>query len=386
VTKLAVDQESIDNLIDWLVNGARPSANARDIVDGICTRLHDAGIPVERFVLFVYTLHPNLMGRRFRWQPGVDVDMAEAPVSTTSSVDYRNNPLPHVLEAQTSIRRKLCDKNCPQDYLIVEQLRDDGLTDYLIQPLVFTTGETHACSWSTKQQGGFDDEMIEILERVAPHLARLSEAYMLRLNAATLLSTYVGRNVGERILNGAIHRGDGEEISAIILFVDIKNFTSLSNSMQSSALLNLLNDTFDALVPPIEEAGGEILKFMGDGFFAIFPFDGEHDVVRAGHAALDAVKSGKENIALLEQGLNNSYRSALHFGGFHYGNIGGANRLDFTAIGSCVNFAARLLSAGTELDADQVISAELAKKLGISSRLGQVNMKGFDGLQTVHEF
>ena len=109
-------------------------------------------------------------------------------------------------------------------------------------------------------------------------------------------------------------------------------------------------------------------------------------MVRAGRAALDAVKSGKENIALLEQDLNNTYRSALHFGGFHYGNIGGANRLDFTAIGPCVNFTARLLSAGTELDADQVVSAELAEKLDISSRLGQVDMKGFDGLQTVYEF
>ena len=167
-----------------MVNGARPSANARDIVDGICRRLCDAGIPIERFILFVYTLHPNLMGRRFRWQPGVDVDMAEAPVSTTGSFDYKNNPLPHVLENQASIRRKLCDKNCQQDYLIVEQLRGEELTDYLIQPLIFTTGETHACSWSTKQEGGFSDEMIEIFEKVAPPLARLSEIYMLRLNAA----------------------------------------------------------------------------------------------------------------------------------------------------------------------------------------------------------
>ena len=383
---MAVDQHSIDKLIEWMVNGARPSANARDIVVGICTRLHDAGVPVDRFILFVYTLHPNLMGRRFRWQPGEEVDMAEAPVSTTSSFEYQNNPLPHVLEKQTSIRRKLYDKNCPQDYPIVEQLRGEGLTDYLIQPLVFTTGETHACSWSTKQQGGFDDEMIAVLERVAAPLARLSETYMLRLNAATLLSTYVGRNVGERILNGAVHRGDGEEISAVILFVDIKNFTSLSNSIQSSSLLNLLNDTFDALVPPIEEAGGEILKFMGDGFFAIFPFDGEGDVMRAGNNAIYAINAGRKNIEMLAPDLHNSYRSALHFGSFHYGNIGGANRLDFTAIGPCVNFAARLLSAGTELNADQVISGELARKLGISFIVGQVSMKGFDGLQDVYAF
>lgn len=383
---MAVDQNSIDELIDWMVNGARPSANARDIVDGICARLLDAGVPVDRFILFVYTLHPNLMGRRFRWQPGEQVDMAEAPISTTSSFEYKNNPLPHVLGKQISIRRKLCDENCPQDYPIVEQLRDEGFTDYLVQPLVFTTGETQACSWSTKQLGGFDDEMIAIFERVAPPLARLSETYMLRLNAATLLSTYVGRNVGERILNGAVHRGDGEEISAVILFVDIKNFTNLSNLMQNSSLLNLLNNTFDALVPPIEEAGGEILKFMGDGFFAIFPFDGDDDVVRAGNDAIDAVNAGRENIKMLEPNLHNSYRSALHFGRFHYGNIGGANRLDFTAIGPCVNFAARLLSAGTELDVDQVISAELAQKLGISTIRGQVNMKGIDGLQTVYEF
>lgn len=383
---MAVDQFSIDKLIEWMVDGARPSASARDIVDGICTRLLDAGVPVDRFTLFVFTLHPNLMGRRFRWEPGEEVDMAEAPVSTTSSSDYQNNPIPHVLETRTSIRRKLCDHACPQDYPIVEQLRDEGFADYLIQPLVFTTGETHACSWSTRQEGGFDDEMIAILQRVAAPLARLSETYMLRLNAATLLSTYVGRNVGGRILNGAVHRGDGEEISAVILFVDIKNFTSLSNSMKSAPLLNLLNDTFDALVPPIEDAGGEILKFMGDGFFAIFPLSDKIDVVRAGRNAIRAVNVGRENVEKLDPSLHNSYRSALHFGSFHYGNIGGANRLDFTAIGICVNFTARLLSAGTELDVDQVISDELAQKLGISTVVGQVSMKGFEGLQNVFEF
>ncbi len=382
-----VNKKAIDDLLEWMIDGARPSANAREIVESICSRLCNAGIPVDRFMLFIYTLHPNLMGRRFRWQPDEAVDLAEAPMAVLTSAEYNTNPLPDVLESKKTIRRHLCDEKCPQDYAIVDQLRSEEFSDYLVQPLNFTTGDTNACSWSSKAEGGFSDEMLAILEQVNGPLARLAETYMLRLNASTLLSTYVGRNCGEQILSGSVHRGDGEQISAVIMFVDIKEFTRLSNSLSGEVLLEMLNSTFDALVPPIEKFGGEILKFMGDGFFAIFPYEDEAGIPKAVSAAVQAVNTGRDNMAQSGETGDDTYRTALHFGNFHYGNIGGSNRLDFTAIGPAVNYTARLLGAATELGVDRVLSAELAGRAdGFGEKVGDVSLKGFDGPQTVFGF
>lgn len=372
-----------------MVDGARPSANASDIVEGICTRLVEAGVPVARFVLFIYTLHPQIRGRRFKWTEGEGVDLAEAKFEVFSSDLYNHNPLPHVIETQSSIRRKLNDPKCPDDYIIIGELREQGFTDYLVQPLIFTTGETHVATWSSLQLDGFSDDMIEVLGKIAPPLARLTETYMLRLNAANLLSTYVGRNVGERILEGAVRRGDGEDINAVILFVDFKNFTKRSNSMSGPELIDVLNTSFDALVPQVEENGGEILKFLGDGFFAIFPYGNNDGAKRAASAGLRSVEAGSKALqdaadASREHPLF-EIKTALHAGSFHYGNIGGSARLDFTAIGPSVNYTARLLNATAELSCDHVVSEQVSTLLDDEVTLiGRVEFKGFSGPQNIY--
>ncbi len=377
---------TVKDLIDWMVDGARPSSDARQIVTGICERLVDLDVAVDRFMLFIYTLHPNLEGQRFRWIKGEGVDIAKAPMGTFTQEIYTNNPLPRVIERQETLRRHLEREDCPDDYIIIGELREQGFTDYLAQPLIFTSGETHACTWSSAQKGGFSERDLDILQQVNAPLARLTEAYMLWLNAAVLLSTYVGRNSGSLILQGKVHRGDGEGISAVILFVDVKDFTSLSNRKEGSEVVDLLNDTFDRLVPPVGKHGGEILKFMGDGFFAIFPYDSQDQVAGIAAAAIDAVKEGRA--ALAEDGAYDvEFRAALHCGTFHYGNIGGADRLDFTAIGPPVNYTARLLSAASHLDCDNVLSSDLARLVPERCvAAGEVALKGFEGEHTVWRF
>ena len=65
-----IDQKAIDELIDWMVDGARPSANSYEIIGGMCTRLVAAGVPIGRFALFIYTLHPNRIGWRYHLDAG----------------------------------------------------------------------------------------------------------------------------------------------------------------------------------------------------------------------------------------------------------------------------------------------------------------------------
>jgi adenylate cyclase len=377
---------SVKELVDWMVDGARPSASGQQIVKGICERLVDLDVSVDRFMLFIYTLHPNLEGTRFRWIKGEGVDIARAPMGTFSTEIYTANPLPHVIERQEPLRRHLEREDCPDDYIIVGELREQGFTDYFVQPLIFTSGETHACSWSSAQKGGFSERDLEILSQVNAPLARLTETYMLWLNAAVLLSTYVGRNSGGLILQGKVHRGDGEKIRAVILFVDVKDFTSLSNEKQGGEVVEMLNDTFDCLVPPVTARGGEILKFMGDGFFAIFPYDDEEKVAEITAGAIDAVNEGR---AAVDENDDSDveFRAALHYGTFHYGNIGGADRLDFTAIGPPVNYTARILAAASQLGCDNVLSSELAQLVPERcSVAGRLELKGFEGEQTIWRF
>ncbi|WP_136657651.1 adenylate/guanylate cyclase domain-containing protein [Nitratireductor sp. XY-223] len=378
---------TVAELTDWMIDGARPSADAREIVTGICDGLVGLDVAVDRFMLFIYTLHPNLQGSRFRWIKGEGVDIAHAKMGTFSQEVYTSNPLPRVVEQQETIRRHLEREDCPDDYIIVGELREQGFTDYIALPLIFTTGETHACTWSSAQEGGFSDRDLDILKRINAPLARLTETYMVRLNAAVLLSTYVGRNSGTLIRDGKVHRGDGEEITAVILFVDLKNFTRLSNEIAGSELVSLLNDTFDHLVPSVTSRGGEVLKFMGDGFFAIFPYSDEKGLAEMAAAAMDAVDEGAEALSKDALGDSVSFRAALHCGTFHYGNIGGADRLDFTAIGPPVNYTARLLSAATGLGCDKVASSDIASRApGRCDNAGSAELKGFTGEQTIWRF
>lgn len=267
---MSLDLQKIDVLFEWMLDGARPSADAREIVSGICERLVEAGVPLKRFALFIYTLHPNLLGRRLRWTPDAGVEQTDADLGAFDGAEYRDNPLPTVIATRREVRRRLCDPDCPDDFLILGQFRKEGVTDYLVQPLVFTTGESHAATWATSAKDGFDDSAIAAFGKIRKPLARLTETYMLRLNASNLLSAYVGRDGGHKILSGQVHRGDLEEINAAIVFADLVGFTAFSNNEPADAVLDRLNQFHDAFVPHIVDHDGELLKFMGDGVLATF--------------------------------------------------------------------------------------------------------------------
>jgi adenylate cyclase len=382
-----IDQKAVDELIAWMVAGARPSSDAKEIIDGICKRAVAAGVPISRFALFIYTLHPNLIGWRFTWTPEQGVVRSPGKMGLFTTEEYTLNPLPSVIDKQVSIRRKLCDPNSPRDYRILDELAADGFTDYFVQPIIYINGETNAASWSSKAEGGFSDEAIAAIERINGPLARLTEAYLLWVNASTLLSTYVGRNGGEQVLSGRIHRGDGEEIEGTILFTDITGYTALSNTLSGPEVVAMLNDAFDLMVPTVEKRGGEILKFLGDGFLAIFPHSGTDALHKTAGSAREAVMESEESVASAPVGERVTFRSAIHAGRFHYGNIGGATRLDFTAIGRPVNFAARLLGAASSLGLARVASELVAPHLGAPARLAQaVELKGFSGAQPVFTY
>jgi adenylate cyclase len=374
--------EGIKSLIDWLVDGARSAALPQDVLTVMCEHLTAKGLPVWRAVVFVRTLHPQVVGRRFVWQQDKGMEVGEASFDLLNRDVFRNSPMARIDGSETMLRRRLADPDCVIDYPVLDDLRKEGVTDYVITPLRFTNGEVHFTSWSTQQPGGFSDAQIADLVALAAPLARVAEIRAHYRVANTLLSTYVGQNAGARVLAGQIRRGTTEKIHAAIWLSDMRGFTKLADRIEPQALVDLLNRYFDCQVPAILAHGGEVLKFMGDGLLAIFPIGGDKD---AGKVCADALVAGHEaRVKVAELHATESdaagvrFGLALHIGDVLYGNIGSGNRLDFTCIGPAVNLAARLEKLAGRLGRSIVASQEFAKQAGRDlNPIGRFAVAGF---------
>jgi adenylate cyclase len=367
----------VQSVVDWLVHGARNAPLSHEVLTELCQRLVAAGLPLWRVSVFVRTLHPEIVGRRFVWHPETGTEVTDGAFELLERQSFINSPMVHVAKTGESFRRRLADPDCVMDYGILYDLRAEGVTDYFVAPLHFSGGEIHFSSWSTRRPGGFTDAEIEAIERVIPPLARVGEIRAWYRVADNLLTTYIGKNAGERVLAGHIRRGDTETIHAAIWLSDMRGFTALADTLPPQDLVDLLNRYFDCQVPAIHEHGGEVLKFMGDGLLAIFPIGAEAHFSMICAAALEAGRVARDAIAALhaaEDGPALRFGLALHVGDVLFGNIGSGNRLDFTAIGPAINLAARL--------------EKLAGRLGRTILASEdfVDHCGDDGLQPVGRF
>jgi adenylate cyclase len=378
-------------IVEWLADGARSAALPDQVLMELCQRLVACGIPLWRVAVLVRTLHPQIMGRRFLWRPGAEIEMFEAPFETADTRAFRENPFARVYATGEAIRRRLADPLCPLDFPLLNDLRAEGVTDYLALPLVFSDGVIHVATWTTQQAGGFSTGQIAGIEAIAAPLARVAEIRALARTGAVLLDTYVGHQAGERILAGRIRRGDIEEIHAAIWLSDMRGFTALADSMPPRDLIDVLNRYFDCQVPAIVEHGGEVLKFIGDGLLAIFPIvAGKTDVAAICRGAVLAGREARSKIATLAgpAGLANfaglRFGLALHLGEVLYGNIGGGSRLDFTCIGPAVNLVARIEKLAGELGRVILASGEFARYCPDEFvAIGQFELRGFGATQSV---
>lgn len=372
----------MDDVIEWLIDGAPGPKSALDIVDRLGKMLTAAGLPIERLGVFVETLHPNVMGRAFIYERGKVTRVASLSYAVRQSADYQHSPVAWVVQHSAEWRwlPGLDDRG----YEVIADLTARGCVDYLAMPLRFTNGETHVLTVSSTT--GFTDEHVGTLRRLTRPLARIAEIFAMRRVAANILSTYVGASSGERVLAGRIMRGDVDIIRAAIWFSDLRGFTEMSGKMSPKEVIAVLNDVFDCQVPAIEQHGGEVLKFIGDGLLAIFPITAEHDAASRCNEALAAAKSALDALAAMNDKAGTSRRIglALHVGDVAYGNIGGASRLDFTAIGPAVNHAARLEGIAGKTGRTTVLSAEFAAAAGGTfDKLGSFELKGISGMQEV---
>jgi adenylate cyclase len=381
-----------ETVLEWLLDGAPGATDGASLMERFANAAVAAGIRLNRAAAFLRTLHPSVMGDGYVWRSDVPgIEFREAPYTLLDTDTYRKSPVHRVFATGVEIRCRIAGEE-PLEFPALEELRQDGMTDYLALPMRFTSGEVYAVAFATRAADGFSEEELGALRALARPFSRLFEIMALRRIAASLLNAYVGHNAGERILRGKIQRGDIETIRCAIWFSDLRGFTLLSAERQPPEVIAVLNEVFDCQVPAVERHGGEVLKFMGDGMLAIFPLGADRapaavseDAIAASReafGALDALNEARaaRGDARLDFGI------ALHLGEVAYGNIGGATRLDFTCIGSAVNMAARIQGLTSRLSKRLLLSRELAQSTPLATRpVGSFELKGVPGVTEVFE-
>ena len=168
-----------------------------------------------------------------------------------------------------------------------------------------------------------------------------------------------------------------ENVEATVAFIDICNFTSISETETPDTVVNLLNSYFDVIVKEIIAQGGYIDKFIGDSIMAVFR--GDYHLDRGIEACL-AARNEIEKLPALSENVyfNPKVSIGLNSGEMISGNIGSASlrRLDYTVIGDTVNTAQRLQ---TTAEPGQIIISDTAyekvKESFNCRKIGEVNLK-----------
>jgi adenylate cyclase len=198
--------------------------------------------------------------------------------------------------------------------------------------------------------------------------------------AGTLVTTYLGRDAGRRVLQGGISRGGVEKISAVLWFSDLTGYTRLSEEMASDQLITLLNDYAEAVITAVHDAGGDVLKLIGDGVLAIFSGAELEKVSLAALAAGRALGLRLRELAEKRsaEGLPvANVHLGVHFGDVFYGNIGSPDRLDFTVVGPAVNEVSRIAAMCHSVDRRILCSSEFIDLLPVEEKANFVSVGRF---------
>jgi len=373
---------------DWLVTGAARLRDSNALLTGVAERLIGLGLPIDRIFVAMEALHSEYAGIGRSWSREDGASVRLLPHGVRRERVYQASPFAHVNRTGEWLHMDL--RSTPDDaFPIVPELKAAGYRHYLTIPIRFTLGAENGISLTTRAEEGFGERGLEVLRQVIPTFATVMEMRTVNRRLDDVLRIYVGDEPHRAILSGAILRGQVTRIRSAILFADMRSYTRLSSRLTPEAAVELLNDYFDCLVPPIEDEGGEVLKYLGDGLLAIFRDRGD-DTGGAAQSALTAAANGLQRIAAANaEGrfpVSVMAGIALHHGEAAYGNVGSGKRLDFTVIGRDVNLASRIATLNKGLGEPLLMSRPFVEHLwGNTVSLGQHNVEGFDEAVAVYK-
>ncbi len=219
-----------------------------------------------------------------------------------------------------------------------------------------------------RNEGATTDE-VALLARAAHELRRLDAAFK------PYLPSVVADRVRRREGSGKALRGEEREVS--VVFADLAAFTTFSETREPTEVLEMLNAFWAVIVPAIDEAGGVIEHFAGDGVMAIFNAKGDQpDHARRAARAGTAIVKAAQPLAETHPGWP-IFRVGINTGSAVVGDVGAAERRSFAVIGDMTNTGARLMTAA---EPGQVVVGRATwealgpDRVGVS--LGPVRVKG----------
>ncbi|HWK45262.1 MAG TPA: adenylate/guanylate cyclase domain-containing protein [Stellaceae bacterium] len=376
-----VDRKA-DEINGWLLREGRFAETIGTLLASLAQRYTEAGVPLVRATTHIRTLHPEFRGVMHLWRRGEMLEEITPRHGIENTPSYKKSPVEWVTRSGEWLDRRI-DAAATREIPMLGDLATQGFTHYLMVPMPFSSGIMNAMSLATDAPEGFRTHHIALFRATVKTLLLVLETKATRRTMSELLTTYVGLDPGARIIAGAVQRGDLQSIRAAIMLTDMRGFTTLSDEAPAPEVLDALNTYFDCVVPSVSAAGGEVLKFIGDGVLSVFPADAfpPHDAARlACAAAFEAGQAALTNLAAARPFATGPLRMgvALHWGEVAYGNVGSGHRLDFTAIGRDVNLVSRLEKLCGPLDRPLLMTEEFAGYLDAPVfEIGHFEFKGF---------
>jgi adenylate cyclase len=151
--------------------------------------------------------------------------------------------------------------------------------------------------------------------------------------------SYVDPALARRLIESGSSMFEGEDLVLTVLFVDVRDFTALSERVTSAEAVELLNRLFDVIVPILHEHGGHANHYLGDGLLAVF--GAPEPVKHHANAAVAAAVEIQRRVGV-EFGRDLRIGIGINTGPVIAGTVGGGGRHEFTVIGDTVNTASRV--------------------------------------------
>jgi adenylate cyclase len=390
----------------WAVGEGLRGTEAAPLFDGLCQRLVGAGLPLWRAFAGMPTLHPQWGGYGYTWWRHLNaIQPAQFERGDEYDQEVLNSPFGYLMRAETSagngdpwlyLRRHLVGANAQLDFPNLKHHAAAGATDYFAEVVRFgadgdpSRGTGVGYSFATDRPEGFSDQDLVLLKAVLPVVSLSMMTHAGHTIASGLLAAYLGDDAGRRVHAGAVERGSVESIRAVLWYADMRGFTATADATPGPVVIELLDEVFETLTASLRPRGGQVLKFLGDGMLAIFPFD---DATREQvcRQALDAAAEAMHAIDRLNAARRQAGRRAaavdlaLHLGEVLYGNVGAVDRLDFTVIGPAVNEAARIEALCEPLGRNVLVSSELAAAVGSNRGLVPLGRHALRGVREARE-
>jgi adenylate cyclase len=385
---------SASAIAEWIVAAGLAGESETVMLDGFCQRALAAGLPIARAGVIIDTLHPVHEGRAFRWRREDSGESEQVEYGPTgegeAAASWRASPFYRLLETGESMLRRRIVAGEPAEFTQVSAFAAEGMTGYVALINRFTRGgaigemDCVYSYWVTDQPHGFTDNEVDSLAELMPTLALAVKCTSLARIAGTLAETYLGRDPGRRVLDGRIGRGAAERINAVLWYSDLRGFTRITDTSPPRNIMALLNDYAEAVISAIHDHGGDVLKLIGDGVLAIFPYGDTPEAACAEAVAAEGALRrhiDKLNEKRAAKGLpTTEVYLGLHLGEVFYGNIGSRERLDFTVIGPAVNEVARIAAMCSSAERDVLLSADFAATLpaGSAVSVGRYALRGVE--------